>query len=233
MNIKDFKDRITILGEYYLTEHGAIKAVKKILNENLGENDKIRLIASFTSKRGDFFDDLFSLVTVVNQKYPQNPIDLTSSTNLQDVLKKIKQKIQFDGIGDIKSDGFFPECYDYRFCSVSGPRCHLFSNSKHIENCQLKNNPDLLQKEINRIVNILYKMRSAFVHKAEQSYSDNVDFFVTEIDGKEMVIELQREKFDKLIKKCVYKYFIKVQRSEKLIQPIKQPKAIVRDDPDK
>lgn len=186
-DVKTFKKIMEDFKTLYHEKFSSTRNVIEFFNNYFSEQDKVNIIKSFCYKRTD-------VVSEYSEK-----------------LWKNLSHMHVEEFGDLAERGFrisedelMPLCYNWRNCYLDYVRCHPDNMD-----CMLKEDGELLFRYLKKVINMIYTMRSNFVHDAKfpPFGEDGINFVGGVYKGKAIIIELNMGHFEELFEKGFLKYF--------------------------
>lgn len=184
-------DFLNSLYQDYIVKHGLKQNLLRFFEENLTEDEKIKLIRSFHIRRTKYLERaehvLLKNAEVALREYAN--IDEYSRLKGQQVDEKL-----------------LPYCYDWKKCYIEYGRCCPDIN------CPLKDNREALTRELRRVINIIYNYRSMFVHRAKSPpFPENgVNFVIDIYENAPIVIHLNLSELQEMLENSLKRYFDKL-----------------------
>ena len=185
----DVNTFIKIIEEFktvYHSEYGSTRNVVDFFHKYMTIEDKVSIIKSFRYKN-----------TKVVSQYSEK------------LYEKIPHML-VNKFGDFNktrfrvSEELMPLCYNWRCCYVDYGHCY-----PNIGSCLLMENEGLMFNTLKRIINIIYTMRSDFVHNAKMPgiSEKGIDFTSTVYKGKLLMIELNIADLEELFERGFLAYY--------------------------
>jgi len=185
-DVKTFKKIIEDFKIIYHAKYGSTRNVVDFFHQYMTKEDKVNIIKSFRYNR----------TKVVNQYseklYEKSPhMFVEKLEDFQNTRYKVREDLM-------------PLCYNWRFCYVGDGHCH-----PNIGSCLLMEDNALMYQMLKKIINIIYTLRSDFVHNAKMPGigEGGVDFSATIHKGKNLIVELNIADFENLFEKGFLAYF--------------------------
>jgi len=185
IDVPIFKKIIDDLKIIYHDEYGSTRNVIDFFNDYISDDEKVNIIKSFRYKMTDYVS-----------KYSEK------------LYEKIPHMI-ISNFNDFKEKGYhvenelMPICYNWRFCYIDYGHCHpnIF--------CELKEDDSLMALTLKKVINIIYSMRSDFVHNARMPPigESGIDIVGGMFKGKPIMIELNIGEFEKIFENGFLEYF--------------------------
>jgi len=182
---KYFKSLIDDLyHQKYVEEYGAHSRFKKLLEDELKEDEKIELIASFDTEKKQ----------TVPGNGPNNP----------DEYDDIEDYAEFMGFE--VDEKLRPSCYSWKRCSSGNP-CYSSPN------CLLQENEEELKDEFKKTTRILYDYRSDLAHgRRLPPFQDEENVIMRDnYQGEPRIITFHLKNFEEIIEKTLKRYFDTIQ----------------------
>ena len=185
-DLKTFKQCLEELKEEYHSEFGSTRNVAEFFDKYISDDDKVKIIKSFRIKRNDI---VYSYSAKLYEKIPNFLFERME--DLDDSRFKIEKS------------RLTPICYNWKYCYIGYGHCHPDIY------CLLKDNKELLSDTLRKIINVIYHIRSDFVHNAKMPpiAEAGIDFSTGIYNDEVVLIELNIEEFSSIFEDGFINYF--------------------------
>lgn len=191
VGVKEFKKVVERLKEKYYIVFGSQRNVFSFF-QNIPLKDKILIIKSFKTVRAKVIE---GFVGIYNKE----------------VLEKFTTIDEFAQAHDYTlEEEFTPQCYNWKCCYLDYGQC--------LEDygCWLKENEKEVNEYLKKTINLIYQMRSDFVHNATMRVlnEEGVLFLCDYINENFVSIELTIESFQDIFERTFKDYFEDLKRTK-------------------
>jgi len=181
----DFKKLVSELKDEYNKEYGSSRKVRTFLSTHLTEDEKINLIRCFRLKHT-------SRAHRFSKRMEPGYKDI-------ETIEDLKKTGRFS-----VNEALMPSCYSWESCYVDYGQCcpEIY--------CTLRGNKSL-DETLKEIIDVIYGMRSKFVHNAKMFNLPKKDVFsVLDVYmDKGVSIEMKIEAFEEMFENCLKRFFNK------------------------
>lgn len=186
-DVGTFKQVMEKFKEKYHSENSSTRNVIEFFHNYFTDQDKVKIIKSFRYKKTD-----------VVSRYSERLWDDFPHLYADKFSDLVERGYH------ITENDIMSLCYNWRNCYIDYGSCHPDSMY-----CMLKEDEDLLFRYLKRVINIIYTMRSNFVHDAKfpPLGEKGIDFMGGIYKGKSIIVELNIGHFEELFEKGFLKYF--------------------------
>lgn len=185
-DLKTFKQCVEELKEEYHREFGSTRNVAEFFDKYISDNGKVKIIKSFKIKRNDI---VYGYSAKLYEKIPNFLFERME--DLDDSRFKIEKSI------------LTPICYDWKYCYIEYGHCcpDIY--------CLLIDNKELLSDTLRKIINVIYHMRSDFVHNAKMPPigEAGIDFSTGIYNNEIVLIELNIGEFSEIFEDGFINYY--------------------------
>lgn len=195
-NLKSFRKIMEYFKDVYHKDYGSTRNVVSFFDKNLDFQDKIKIIKSFKYKKYDVVYQFSKWFYEDREKKP----DIYWVNDISDLAK---YRDDYSKKYRIDKDILMPSCYNWEYCYVDYGDCYLDYG------CMLKKDSDLLFNYLKEIVNVIYDMRSEFVHNAHYPTigEKGVNIVGGVYNDKSILVEMTIEDFEKIFENGFLNYY--------------------------
>lgn len=143
IDVNNFKNIIQVLKDDYHLKYGSQQNVKDFFTKYTKDNDKLKLVKNLKPKR-------------VNVVY-----SYSSYLYKNLAIGKVKTLKELEKYNIKRGKKYMPICYNWKLCYVNYGECCPDIYCKFKEDNEIKN------KTLQKVIGLIYDMRSKFVHSAK------------------------------------------------------------------
>ena len=191
---KSIQENNRISEKDYYAVFGLQQNVVDFFKKYVTIEDKIKIIKSFRVKKTKVVKQ-YSIYVI--RDHPMSSVNN---------IEELKEKYGFPVY-----EAFMPLCYNWKYCWIE-----YYSECCPQISCNFKEDKQLQEEVLNKVVKLIYRMRSNFIHNAEIPPISEKGLVSTPgiINNKLFFVELTSEELQEIFERAFKKYFDKLTEME-------------------